>query len=274
MQDLKNILNYKLIETTQFTLSLYHLVIIVFLFTLSWLGLKLLKLTLRKSQNIDKGKQFAIHQIVKYFVLVIVISSSLKIVGIDVTVIIASSAALLVGIGLGLQSLFLDITSGIIILTDGSVKVDDIIEVNSTVSKVLRINLRTTLVLTRDDKYIILPNSHLTSNELVNWTHNKVTSRFEIAVGVDYNSDVEKVIDIMYQTAINHPASLKNPKPFVRLINFGASSLDFIVYFHSNEIFRIETIKSEMRLKILNEFRENNITIPFPQRTLHINNET
>ncbi len=274
MEDLKNILNYKLIETSQFTLSLYHLVIIVFLFTLSWLGLKLLKLTLRKSQNIDKGKQFAIHQIVKYFVLVIVISSSLKIVGIDVTVIIASSAALLVGIGLGLQSLFLDITSGIIILTDGSVKVDDIIEVNSTVSKVLRINLRTTLVLTRDDKYIILPNSHLTSNELVNWTHNKVTSRFEIAVGVDYNSDVEKVIDIMYQTAINHPASLKNPKPFVRLIDFGASSLDFIVYFHSNEIFRIETIKSEMRLKILNEFRENNITIPFPQRTLHINNET
>jgi small-conductance mechanosensitive channel len=99
------------------------------------------------------------------------------------------------GIGLGLQNLFSDFISGIYCLD--SVKVNDVIELNGMVCVVQEINLRTTTVLTRDDKYIILPNTDLTRNQLINWTHSDLASRFEVTVGVDYSSDVKQVMQIL-----------------------------------------------------------------------------
>mgnify|MGYP002663307730 CR=1 FL=1 len=143
----------------------------------------------------------SIFSLVKYFFLVFATLTGLQIIGFDLSVLIAGSAALLVGIGLGLQNLFSDFISGIIILFDSTVKVNDIIEVNGTVSIVQEINLRTTTVLTRDEKYIILPNSHLTKNELINWTHSSVSSRFEVLIGVDYSSDINQVMQILMNLA-------------------------------------------------------------------------
>jgi small-conductance mechanosensitive channel len=183
----------------------------------------------------------------------------------------AGSAALLVGVGFGLQNLFSDFTSGIILLLDSTIKVNDVIEIDGLVGKVKEINLRTTTVLTRDDIYIIIPNTDLTKNQLVNWTYSSISSRFEIKVGVDYSSDVQLVMRLMKE-ASNHPNVLKNPESFVRFSDYGDSSLDFTLLFWSEDVFRIETIKSDIRIKLFELFKEHQIQIPFPQRVVHMKN--
>src|SRR5690606_8091737 len=200
---------------------------------------------------------------------VIAVVLSLEIVGFNLSVLLAGSAALLVGLGLGIQNLFSDYISGIVILVDASVKMGDVIEVNNIVGTVEEIRLRTTTILTRDDKYIIIPNSDLTRNELINWTHNALASRFEVTVGVDYSSDVELVTNLLKEAAAEEPGVLQKPAPFVRFNNFGDSSLDFSVYFWVEDVFRVENAKSQMRYRILDKFRKNGVSIPFPQRVMH-----
>ena len=197
---------------------------------------------------------------------------SLEAVGFNLSVLLAGSAALLVGVGLGLQNLFSDFISGIVLLIDATIKVNDIIEVNGMVCKVMEIKLRTTTVLTRDDKSIILPNTMLTKNQIINWTHSEVDSRFEVNVGVDYATDVPLAMQILKNAAMQHELVFKNPKPFVRFVDYGNSSLQFTVFFWTNEVFRVENVKSDIRVKIFEQFKENNIVIPFPQRVVHIKN--
>jgi small-conductance mechanosensitive channel len=129
------------------------------------------------------------------------------------------------------------------------VKVNDVIELNGMVCVVQEINLRTTTVLTRDDKYIILPNTDLTRNQLINWTHSDLASRFEVTVGVDYSSDVKQVMQILKAAVDSQMGVLKQPDPFIRFTDFGDSSLNFSIIFWSEELFRVENIKSEMRIK-------------------------
>lgn len=186
----------------------------------------------------------------------------------------AGSAALLVGIGLGLQNLFSDFVSGIVILVDSTIKVGDVLDVDGLVCKVEEINIRTTLVLTRDDKFILLPNTLLTKNKIVNWTHSKNTSRFEVNVGVDYASDVNLTMRLIKEAGLEQKDVLKHPEPFVRFNDFGSSSLDFTLYFWVDDVFRAENAKSEIRVNIFNKLSENNITIPFPQRVLHFEKNT
>lgn len=185
----------------------------------------------------------------------------------------AGSAALLVGIGLGLQNLFSDFVSGIIILIDSSIKVGDILDVDGLICQVEKINLRTTLVLTRDDKFILLPNSLLTKQKIVNWTHSKNISRFEVDVNVARSSDVELTMKLIKEAGLERKDVLKDPDPFVRLNNFGTSSLDFTLYFWVNNVFRVENTKSAIRVILYKKLKENNINIPFPQHVLHVEKE-
>lgn len=273
MNMIKKILNYEIIQIGSDIIIVASLVKLVAFILLVIVVLGLLKKMIYKSTKIDAPKKYSIFSLVKYFFLVFATLTGLQIIGFDLSVLIAGSAALLVGIGLGLQNLFSDFISGIIILFDSTVKVNDIIEVNGTVSIVQEINLRTTTVLTRDEKYIILPNSHLTKNELINWTHSSVSSRFEVLIGVDYSSDINQVMQILKDIVLNQEGVQKEPKPFVRFIEFGASSLDFSVIFWSEEVFKVNNIKSDLRIKIFNAFKEKKIEIPFPQRVVHLKNQ-
>ena len=194
----------------------------------------------------------------------------LKIIGVDITVLMASLAALLVGLGFGLQNLFSDYMSGIIILFDSSIKVNDVIDVNGTVGQVIKIGLRTTTVKTRSDQYIILPNTKLTSTELINWTHQAGSTRFEINIGVDYSSDIHLVMKLLKKAAIDQDGVLNSPEPFVRFNEYGDSALLFSLYFWADEVFRVENIKSQLRIRLFDVFKSNGINIPFPQRVLYI----
>ena len=262
-------LNYVLLQVGEFTLKVSSVITLIVFWIIVNLSLRLIKGALNRATSINPSKKYSVFNLIKYFIYIISFVIILQILGFNLSVLLAGSAALLVGLGLGLQNLFSDFISGLILLVDSSIKVDDVIEIEGLVCKVQEINLRTTTVLTRDDKYIILPNTNLTKNQLINWTHSDIASRFDIAVGVDYTSDVPLVMTVLKQAVSEHPSVLKTPAPTIRFSDFADSSLNFTVLFWAEEVFRVENIKSEIRVRIFELFTENNISIPFPQRVLH-----
>lgn len=266
---MKEFFNYTVLQLGDFDLRVSTIFKIVFLIFFVILLLYGIRKTIYKASRIDVAKKYSIFSLIKYVILVLTAFAGFQILGFDLTLLLGGSAALLVGFGLGIQSLFSDFVSGIILLVDSSVKVNDIIDIDGLVCRVQEINLRTTTVLTRDDKYIIVPNTDLTKNQIINWTHSDLASRFEITVGVDYSSDVKQVMKILKEAVNKQEGILKNPAPFVRFTDFADSSLNFSVFFWSEEVFRVENMKSDIRVRIFELFEENNIKIPFPQRVVH-----
>ena len=271
MDDFDEILNYSIIRLTK-TSDVKVLTVIELLAIIAgmFLVMYFIKKTIYRSKHLDLGKKYSINNLIRYIITIITFGWILQLFGFNLKIILAGSAALLVGVGLGLQNLFSDFVSGIIILIDSSIKVNDVIDINGLVCEVREINLRTTLVLTRDDKFILLPNTLLTKNELINWTHSISSSRFEVSVGVDYSSDIDLVMKVMKEVCEQQEGVLNVPVPFVRFNDFGDSSLLFTVYFWCENVFRVENIKSQIRHDLFYKFRQHNISIPFPQRVVHM----
>lgn len=223
------------------------------------------------SRGVDEGRRVAVRQFLIYIVYIAAVFMILQILGIS-SMLLASSAALLVGIGLGLQEMFKDLTSGIIILIEGTIKVGDVVEVDGLVAFVRKIGLRISVVETRDRVTILIPNSKLVVDKVINWSHLDTATRFIIKVGVAYGSDLELVVKLLLQAAKEHPKVLTTPSPSVQFRNFGDSSLDFELLFFSDDFIRIEFVKSEIRMTIDRLFRQNGVQIPFPQRDLWLKN--
>lgn len=222
-----------------------------------------------QNNKVDLGAQIALNQLLTYVIFVIASIIALNYLGFNMTLIWGGAAALLVGLGLGLQQTFNDLFSGILLLFERSVTVGDILKLeDNTFGTVKRIGLRTTLLETRGNESLIVPNSQIATNKIDNLTHNNNKVRFDISVGVAYGSDTKQVKSILLKTVKNNPYILDYPAPFVRFINFGESSLDFQIYFFSRNLIVIEDIKSDIRFEIDQAFRENGIEIPFPQRVV------
>lgn len=239
---------------------------------ISWVTTQLILHSYYQRKEIDTGSQFAINQLVKYVIFIFAIFLAIEHLGVHMTVLWGGMAALLVGIGLGLQQTFNDLFSGIMLLFERGVEIEDVVEVDGLVGKVKRIGLRTSIVETRDNVSVIVPNSKLVTNSVVNWSHSDHKVRFKISVGVAYGSDTEKVKELLLKVAKENVYVLEFPSSLVRFINFGNSSLDFELLFWSKNLLIIEDIKSDLRFKIDKEFRENKITIPFPQRDVWFKN--
>ncbi|PVW14553.1 mechanosensitive ion channel family protein [Marixanthomonas spongiae] len=228
------------------------------------------KIYTRKMVEGDKRKFISVFKFIKYVTYIVVFISVLSVAGFNITPLLAASAALLVGFGLALQDLFKDVIGGIFIILDKSLLVGDIIELEGKVGRVTDIKLRTTRAITRDDKIIIIPNSKFITDTLYNYTQNHRTTREYVKVGVAYGSDTNLVRDLLLQSAAKQKGVLKSPKPFVLFEDFGDSALIFSVYFYIGDSFVDPRIKSEMRFRIEQLFRENQINIPFPQRDVHL----
>ncbi len=225
-----------------------------------------------KSRQVDIGSQYAINQIISYIVYIIAFVMALDNMGIQMTVLWGGIAALLVGVGLGLQQTFNDLFSGILLLFERTVEVGDVVEINGIVGTVKTIGLRTSLIEARDSVTHIIPNSKLVMDNIVNWNHYDSKVRFSINVGVAYGSDTALVKKLLLQ-AIVQPKVLKRPAPFIRFSNFGDSSLDFEIMFYSRDLRGINDVKSDVRFEIDRLFRENGIEIPFPQRDVWMRSE-
>lgn len=251
------------------TVGLILLVIFVFIITnivLRWIRL----LFTRKLQENDKLKFISVFKFIRYLIYLIVILVTLSSAGIDITILLTASAALFVGLGLALQELFQDVIGGVFIITDKTLLVGDIIEMDGRVGRVIDIKLRTTRILTRDDKILIIPNHKFISDTILNYTQNHKTTREFVKVGVAYGSDTLKVKQILLECAMEQTGLVKKPEPFVLFEDFGDSALIFSLHFFVTDSFVDPKIKSQLRFRIDDKFRLNNITIPFPQRDVHM----
>jgi len=273
MDSINKIIEFKLITIGKYTLTIEVLLTVLFIIILTNIILWIIKKLIFRKRNLNKfaeGHLHSLFQISKYVVGIFAILIILDTLGLKLNALLAGSAALLVGIGLGLQNTFNDFISGIILLFEGSIKVGDILEIDDDIVEIQKIGLRTSEAINRDDIVIILPNSLITTNKVINWSHQSDKTRFRINVGVAYGSDVDLVIKLLKASASEHPEISDSASINARFINFGNSSLDFELLFFSKNIFRIENIKSEIRKIINRKFIENDITIPFAQMDLHI----
>jgi small-conductance mechanosensitive channel len=269
MERLQDFLNYKISLGDTLELTPKLIFITVFAFFVTWFVLRLFKRIVYRTLSEDAKLKFSgIFTFVNYFVYVVVVLITFDTLGIKVTALFAASAALLVGVGLALQTFIQDIISGIFIIADQSVNVGDIVEVDGQVGRVVNITLRTTRAVNRENKVLIIPNHKFLTSILFNWTENGSLTRELIHVGVAYNSDMDKVTALLTGIAANHPKVLKNPPPKVLFNNFGDSSLELTLVFTMNRSFEANAVKSDLRFNILARFRKEGIEIPFPQRVV------
>lgn len=229
--------------------------------------------TYYKKENIDIGTQYAINQLIRYLLYTIGILTAIQTLGINLTVIWGGVAALLVGFGLGMQQTFNDLISGLFLLVERHVHVGDTIQVGDFTGTVKRIGIRSTEVMTWDYVSVIVPNSKLVMESVINWSYKDHPKRFDLTVGVAYGSDTELVERLLLEVTNKHSKIQNDPPPFVRFKDFGDSSLNFEIHFWSSDFFKLEDTKSDLRFAIDKAFRKNNVTIPFPQRDLWIRNE-
>lgn len=271
LNEIKEIFGLSLIKTEHINFTLGALLAIVVAFIVTSFLLKLIrKLVTRNLPLEDKNKFISIFQFIKYIVYIFVLMFALKISGIDITVLLTASAAIFIGLGFALQQLFQDLIAGVLIILDQSLKVGDIIELDGKVGQVQKISLRSTRAYTRNQRVMIIPNHKFMSDLLFNWTQNDTIVRDNVEVGIAYGSDTKLAEKILIDCTKNIEGILIEPEPNVLFDNFGDSSLDFVVNFYVNDAFSVQRIKSDLRFEIDKQFRENNISIPFPQRDLHV----
>ena len=267
------IIDYTLIRIGEIEIKLESLLVIAAEIISCWFILFIIRRIIgriQKKRNLDKGRMSAFYQIAKYLIITATALIIMESMGIDVKVLLVGSTALLVGLGLGIQQTFQDIVSGVIILFEGTFRVGDIVEVDGVVGVVRKIQLRTSEVVSRDQINIIIPNHKLVSEKVINWSYNRKNTRFHINIGVAYGSDPVLVKRLLEEAASEHHMVTKTPEPVARFENFGDSALEFKLFFYSHEMLAVEFVKSDIRFKINQKLKENNITIPFPQRDIHI----
>jgi len=273
MDKLLDFFNYQIKIGNDILLTPKSIVVIIIVFSFTYLFLKLFrKIAFRTLNNDTKLKFKGILTFFNYLVYLIVILITLDNVGVKVSAIFAASAALLVGIGLALQTLIQDVFSGISILADKTVHVGDVIQIDGQVGRVENIMLRTTRAVTRDNKVLIIPNHKFLTSILYNWTENGTLTREIIKFGVAYDTDVKQLKEAVIEIANNHPKVLKNPEPFLLFEDYGDSALMFQLIFSMNISFEANLVKSDLRYKIFERLKALNIEIPFPQRVVTFKN--
>ena len=244
------------------------------LIILLWLAIfvsQFIEQRIRKSTDITPSVKVLISKMIKFSLIIIAVVVAISSVGIDLTAFAVFSGAVGIGIGLGLQKSIANLFSGVLLLMDKSIKPGDLITVGDTYGTVETLNARYASVKTTNGTEHLIPNETLISQEVINWTHTDKLIRPDIIIGVHYQSDVRKAMELCVQSAIEVQRVLDAPEPECFLIGFGDNSVDLKLRFWINDPERgMLNIKSEILLNIWDKFREHDIEIPYPQRDLHI----
>lgn len=194
----------------------------------------------------------------------------LNALGVSLTSLTVIAGGLSVGLGFGLQTIFNNFFSGLILIFGRSLLEGDIIQIGETWGTVRKISIRSTTVETFDNAVIFVPNSEFVSNRLTNWTRNSLRMRRDIAVGVAYGSNTDKVTELLHRAATGHPRVMRDPAPIVLFQAFGPSSLDFLLRVWVDDLNHGLATASDLRRAIDRLFRENGIEISFPQLDIHV----
>lgn len=257
-----------------------HVLAVMVIFFAAKVTINLVQLYLhrrfRKDNNYNRGTEYVYMQVAKYIIYTLAFFLMLSAMEVKPSIFLGGSAALLVGLGLGLQDVFKDMFSGFVLLFEGVIRVGDVIEFSdensgeSIVAKILRINIRTTQIETRDGNVLIVPNAKLTQQYIENWSHGSTLSRFRMNVTVAYGSNTQLVSDLLIQAAMSHPKVKKSEPVQVRMTNFSDNGLIMELIFWADQSWDVNEYKSDIRFEIDRLFRHYGITIPYPQRTIHV----
>jgi small-conductance mechanosensitive channel len=256
-------------DVTLSTLLVCFLIFILSLFV-SALVQRLLTVHLFQRLRIGSGPAYAIRRFTHYTIVALGLLVALTTANINLNAIAIVLGFLSVGIGFGLQNITSNFISGLILLFERPVSVGDLIEVGGHLGRVSEIRMRATLVNTLDNVTIIVPNSSLIENEVVNWSHGDAKVRLHVPVGIAYGSDMEKVRDAMLRAARGNGGVLAAPAPEVRFLEFGDSSLNVDLLVWVADPGDLPRIHSELNFAIDAAFRQAGIVIPFPQRDLNL----
>lgn len=256
------------ISLVSFVTGLLLLVLAVFL---SRAISSLLERRMAKRAHIDPGLRYTIARLASYLILTVgVLLALTQALGINLTSIAVVFTALSVGIGFGLQYIAADIASGFILLFERPIRIGDRITIGEDEGDVQSINLRTTIVSTNDRISIIVPNSRLVSQRVINWSYGDPRARISIPVGVAHNTDIDLVTSTLILAAEGVENVLEDPAPKVQFLKFGDYSLDFRLLVWTRQPRRHPQIKSDINYRIERLFRERGIEIPYPVQDLRL----
>ncbi len=220
--------------------------------------------------NLAKGVPRTISVMVRYTLITLGIILAVSAAGMPLTSLTVIFGAISIGIGFGLQNIFNNLVSGLILLFERPIQIGDTIEVGTLIGNVKSMGIRSSHVKTFDGAEIIVPNGHLISNEVVNWTLSDQRRRIEVIAGVAYGTDPHLVQKLLLDLLKKHKDILQDPEPSVFFQAMGESSLDFRLLFWTAKFDEWVRIRSEVTFGVHDILVENNIEIPFPQRDLHI----
>lgn len=262
---LKLLLEYELYASKSITITVGTLLFIAFILTITKAGLAFIrKATFKTASPEVKGRLKSVFKFVNYFVYLMMFFFILNAIGINISMFLTTSAALFVGLGFALQDIFRDLIAGIYILMDKTLNVGDVIELDNKVAKVQTINLRCTIVETRNKQSIVIPNRKLIDDFVNNWTHHTPVVRAKIELGVYIGTDAALVKKVLLNCVATNDDVLKDPSPLVFLDHFGESSIRFILYYFIDSVFDNDRIGSDIRFEIDRQFKQNGIALPVP----------
>ena len=273
----KPVLCYRIIDTETFSISLSSLIKGVFVFYVLLVTTRIF-ITILQMYLLHKKGETEISSNIDLLIynssLILISLITLSTIGLGWKLLLPIAGGLGIGIGFGLRDVANNFVSGFVILTTKTVKRGDWITLQNNFGTIVDIGIRTSTLRTVDNVDIIIPNSHLITNELINWSYGDNIARLHVPVGVSYSSDVNQVRDTLIEVAHNYEYTLKYPEPEARFTEFGDSSLNFelLVWTDITKI-KVPLVKSALNYMIWDAFRDKGIQVPFPQRDVWFKND-
>jgi potassium efflux system protein len=220
--------------------------------------------------SLDDGARFAYTALTRYTVLILGLALGFRNLGINWGSVQWLAAAVSVGLGFGLQEIFGNFVSGLILLFERPVRVGDTITINGTTGTVTQIRIRATTILDWDGKVLVVPNKSLITSEVSNWTLNDTATRVKVLVGVQYGADTDLVRKILVDVACNHPLVKRSPEPFAMFHTFADSTLNFTLFAFTSKLADRGNVIHELHRDVAVQLQAAGISIAFPQRDVHL----
>ncbi len=230
----------------------------------------LLEISILQRLPLDASYRYAVSSVTRYLIVLFGIILAAQAIGIGWSKVQWLAAALTVGLGFGLQEIFANFVSGLIILFEQPVRVGDVVTIDNVSGVVSRIRIRATTITDWDRKDYVVPNKEFITGKLLNWTLSDTLTRLTIRVGVAYGSDTEQVTEILRRVLREHPAVLDDPPPVITFEGFGDSSLNYMIFVYLPSLDKRLPTTHDLNSAIHRELAKSGIEIPFPQRDLHV----
>lgn len=271
---LQQVLNFQLFKVSDAPVTVASILIFLLLITIFigvgiWVRRNLNRRILKRFK-VDEGTSYTLSRISQYIIITIGVLISFNFVGINLSSLTVIFGLLSVGIGFGLQNITSNFISGLIILFERPIGVGDRVVVSDIEGDVTEINIRSTMVRTVNNIYIIVPNSEFVSKDVINYSHGDPSYRLDVDVGVSYGSDLDVVLKALREVADENKSVMEDPEPEVHLIEFGESSWNMQLRSWIPDVKHYPRIRNELNQAIIRTFRKYDVQIPFPQRDLHM----